>query len=165
MSHFQSYIDRMIKDIDCNDKMKKELSEELEIHLEMLLQEYLDQGYSLDEAMQCAFADFGNPKEIGKELKKTMVGGIIMKKVVLGLFGICILVLGVLCIFKIFDLLTTPHHVGIDIDFYGLEIKKGVPEGFILNYVIGFLGVGVISLIVGGVLLKSGFKKLINHHN
>lgn len=86
MSSFQSYIDQMIKDIDCSEKIKKELSEELELHLEMLLQEYLDQGYSLDKSMQYAIADFGNPKVVGKELNKTMLGGNIVKKLASILF-------------------------------------------------------------------------------
>lgn len=158
MSRFQSYIDQMIKDIDCSEKMKRELSEELEFHLEMLLQEYLDQGYSMEAAMECAIADFGNPQAIGKELKKTMVGGMIMKKLAL-LLGIGLLIFGLLCVFKFIDLLTTPVHVGIDIDFYGLEIEKGVPEAEIYFYALKFLGIGIVSLIVCGFLFKTGFNK------
>jgi hypothetical protein len=80
MSRFQSYIDLMIKDINYSEKVKKELSEELELHLEMLLHEYLDKGYSLDEAMKYAVTDFGNPQVIGKELKRTLIGGNIVKQ-------------------------------------------------------------------------------------
>lgn len=46
----------------------------------MLLQEYLDHGYSLNEAMKYAVTDFGDPQVIGKELKKTLIGGNTMKQ-------------------------------------------------------------------------------------
>ncbi len=83
-----------------------------------------------------------------------------MKKLASGLFGICFCILGLLCVFEFLELLTTPVHVGIpEIDFYGLAIDKNVAEGYIIQYAMEFLVIGVFSLISGGFLLKIGFTK------
>nr|WP_258567737.1 permease prefix domain 1-containing protein [Paenactinomyces guangxiensis] len=57
--------------IEYTGENKKELEEELRTHLEMLVDEYMEQGYSQTKALQCAMEDFGCPDEIGKELHKT----------------------------------------------------------------------------------------------
>ncbi len=83
-----------------------------------------------------------------------------MKRVVLGLLGIGVFVLGALCVLKFIDLLTIdPDGDGIGVYFYGLEINDKVPEGSIINYAMSFLGIGAISLFLGGFLFKTGFTK------
>lgn len=79
-----------------------------------------------------------------------------MKKRVSRLFGTCFVLLGLLFVCQFLDLLTMPVHVGINIDFLGLQVKNYVPEGDIISYAMAFLGLGIVSFIAGGLLFKSG---------
>lgn len=78
-----------------------------------------------------------------------------MKKYAYRLSGTLLLVFGVLCLWKFVELMNTSVHVGVEMDFYGIEIDETVPEGDIPIYAISFLGMGALFSTVGGLLLKN----------
>jgi hypothetical protein len=68
--------------------------------------------------------------------------------------GVLLLVLGLLFVYQAYDLWSTPVSVGLDVKFYGLLIKEGVPEGYLYGYMAFYLVVGLILLASSVYLLK-----------
>ncbi|WP_445491304.1 VanZ family protein [Niallia sp. 03133] len=62
--NMEAYINQIVTKLDCNDEEKKEIRDEIADHLFMLKKEYLEQGYTEDEAIQHALKSFGDIKKI-----------------------------------------------------------------------------------------------------
>lgn len=71
-STIKAYIERIISDLDCSKKDKKDLTEELSGHLHMLVEEYKSKGFHEKEAVAFALKDFGDPAIIREGLEHTV---------------------------------------------------------------------------------------------
>lgn len=72
MKDFKNYIEILLKDVSCSEEEKRDLAEEFADHLNMLKQEYLNQGYLEQAAFQKAIKTFGEEHKLGKELQKSL---------------------------------------------------------------------------------------------
>lgn len=72
MKDIDRYIIKIIKTLDCNVEEKEDIRLEFKDHLNMLTQEYLEKGYSIDEATKMAIKDFGNERIVGSEMNKSV---------------------------------------------------------------------------------------------
>lgn len=70
MKDFENYIEIILKNVSGSKEKKQELAVEFTDHLNMLKQEYLNQGYLEQVAVQKAIKTFGNEQKLGKELQR-----------------------------------------------------------------------------------------------
>ncbi len=73
MYEFDSFVKSIIKDIKISNRQKKEIAEEFIDHLHMLKQEYINKGYSQEEAVRIAIENFGNSKELKDSITYAMI--------------------------------------------------------------------------------------------
>lgn len=64
MQEFRTYIDSILKDLKTSNRKKAELKDEMLDHLEMSKLEYLQKGYTQDDAIKLSIADFGDVNKI-----------------------------------------------------------------------------------------------------
>lgn len=64
MNEFKDYIDSIINDIAIDSKSKKDIADEIDDHLKLSKQEYINKGYSQKEAIGMAIKSFGEVKKI-----------------------------------------------------------------------------------------------------
>lgn len=69
---FESYIDQIVKDLDCDKAEKKEIAEEISDHLKLLKKEYLEQGFTDEEAINKALECFGDEKQLRNGYKESI---------------------------------------------------------------------------------------------
>lgn len=69
---FHRFIEGIIRETDSNKEEREDLYEELLSHLECSFIDYQKQGYSEEEAMRTVMTDFGDEREIGKQLQQAM---------------------------------------------------------------------------------------------
>ena len=69
---FQRFVEGIVRETDSNKEEREDLYEELLSHLECSFIEYQKQGFSEEEAMRTAMTNFGEEKEIGKQLQQAM---------------------------------------------------------------------------------------------
>ncbi|MEI5906421.1 VanZ family protein [Bacillus spongiae] len=60
----ESYVEEIVKELQCDRKEKKEIVDEISDHLNLLKQEYIEQGFLDEEASQKALESFGEKKTI-----------------------------------------------------------------------------------------------------
>lgn len=73
MKHpFQRFVEGIVRETDSNHEERKDLYEELLSHLECSFIDYQKQGFSEEEALQTAMTNFGDEREIGKQLQQAM---------------------------------------------------------------------------------------------
>ncbi|SEN55473.1 hypothetical protein SAMN05192533_11519 [Mesobacillus persicus] len=70
-SNFEQYVEKIICQTDCNREEKKDMYEELIIHLELSRDELMSQGLSERDAEIKAMQLFGIEEEIGSELQQS----------------------------------------------------------------------------------------------
>lgn len=70
MDKFSSYISVVLKGVHMSDVARKDLEDEILDHLEMLKNEYKNEGFSEDQAELKATQTFGATDDINKKLKK-----------------------------------------------------------------------------------------------
>lgn len=63
---FESYVNQIVRELNCDEIEKSEIAEEMKDHLNLLKSEYIEQGFSDKEAVQKALNNFGD----GKDLKE-----------------------------------------------------------------------------------------------
>jgi hypothetical protein len=68
----ERFVERMIQQTDCTKSEKEDLYEELLIHLELLRDEFLQKGFSLEEAENKAIESFGSDVEIGHHIQQAL---------------------------------------------------------------------------------------------
>jgi glycopeptide antibiotics resistance protein len=68
----QSYIHSILKNINTSEEKKTELADELYDHLLSIRREYIDKGIPEEEASKLAIYEFGNAKQIGKDIEKSL---------------------------------------------------------------------------------------------
>ncbi|TSB46125.1 permease prefix domain 1-containing protein [Alkalicoccobacillus porphyridii] len=68
----KSYVHSIVKQTDCTKEDYDDLFEELFGHVTMIRDEYVDEGYSLEEATDKAMKRFGQEAIIGNELQQSM---------------------------------------------------------------------------------------------
>ncbi|EGQ26046.1 hypothetical protein HMPREF9372_1913 [Sporosarcina newyorkensis 2681] len=69
---FERFVNGIVKQTDSNHEESMDLSEELLSHLHCSYEDLLKEGYSNEEAMKMAMMNFGDGKEIGKQLQQAM---------------------------------------------------------------------------------------------
>ncbi|QFF99003.1 VanZ family protein [Psychrobacillus glaciei] len=69
---FESYIDQIVKDLDCDKEEKKEISEEISDHLKLLKQDYIEQGFTDEKAINKALECFGDEKQLRQGYKESI---------------------------------------------------------------------------------------------
>ncbi|MCM3743220.1 VanZ family protein [Sporosarcina luteola] len=69
---FESYIDQIVNDLDCDKAEKKEIAEEISDHLKLLKQEFIEQGYSDEDAINKALECFGDEKQLRNGYKESI---------------------------------------------------------------------------------------------
>lgn len=69
---FQRFVEGIVRETDSNHEERKDLYEELLSHLECSFIDYQKQGLSEEEAMRTAMTNFGEEREIGKQLQQAM---------------------------------------------------------------------------------------------
>ncbi|WP_454054244.1 FtsW/RodA/SpoVE family cell cycle protein [Clostridium sp. Marseille-Q7071] len=93
MDGISSYLEEVCSVIKCKE-VHEEIKEEIRNHIEELALEYIDNGYSPDEAYKLAIRDVGDSGEIGFKLNKVYEKKIEYKTLIIGivlsLFGIVV---------------------------------------------------------------------------
>ncbi|MFJ5770083.1 VanZ family protein [Psychrobacillus sp. NPDC093180] len=69
---FESYIEQIVKDLDCDKAEKKEIAEEISDHLKLLKKEYLEQGFAEEKAINKALESFGDEKQLRNGYKESI---------------------------------------------------------------------------------------------
>ncbi|TPG76153.1 hypothetical protein EEL32_23745 [Brevibacillus laterosporus] len=71
MSRLEEYVSSILSHGEFSEQDRAELTEEFLGHLHQLQQDYLQAGYSQEEAERLAIRDFGGEQEIGEELQES----------------------------------------------------------------------------------------------
>ncbi|WP_153722194.1 permease prefix domain 1-containing protein [Sporosarcina cascadiensis] len=69
---FERFVKGIVRQTDSNQEERNDLSEELLSHLQCAFEDLHNQGYSKEEAVQMAMLNFGDDKEVGKQLQQAM---------------------------------------------------------------------------------------------
>src|SRR5690625_2954231 len=69
---FHNFLSDIVNQIDGTDEEKADLYEELQVHIHLAWEQYIDEGFTEEEAGQLAIKDFGSSKAIGNEMQKAM---------------------------------------------------------------------------------------------
>ena len=69
---FQRFVEGIVRETDSNQEEREDLYEELLSHLECSFIDYQKQGFTEEEALQTAMTNFGEEREIGKQLQQAM---------------------------------------------------------------------------------------------
>jgi hypothetical protein len=69
---FQRFVQGIVRETDSNQEEREDLYEELLSHLECSFIDYRKQGFSEEEALRTAMTNFGEKREIGKQLQQAM---------------------------------------------------------------------------------------------
>ncbi|MFB5089575.1 VanZ family protein [Psychrobacillus sp. PGGUH221] len=69
---FESYIVQIVKDLDCDKTEKKEIAEEISDHLKLLKQEFIEQGFTEEKAINKALECFGDEKQLRNGYKESI---------------------------------------------------------------------------------------------
>ena len=69
---FQRFVEGIVRETDSNQEEREDLYEELLSHLECSFIDYQKQGFSEEEALRTAMTNFGEEREIGKQLQQAM---------------------------------------------------------------------------------------------
>lgn len=69
---FERFVSKVVKQTDGNAEEHKDLREELLSHLYCAYEDLQNQGYAKEEAMKMAVTNFGDEKEVGKQLQHAM---------------------------------------------------------------------------------------------
>lgn len=150
---FEIYVNEVVNKLDCSEKEKLEIAEEMNDHLVLLKREFIEKGFSEGDAVELAISTFGNQKEISNELQGVMFPYIKVAKW-LGV-AVCAL-LSVLMINKginLWNMSTNVDGAGIGIHFLIFEINDRVPEQSIPSYAIGFFIASLLTALVPIVVL------------
>ena len=62
--NIETYIENIVSELNCSEEEKSETAEEIKDHLILLKNEYIEQGFSDEEATQKALQSFGDEKNI-----------------------------------------------------------------------------------------------------
>ncbi|AZV43880.1 VanZ family protein [Peribacillus asahii] len=62
--NIETYVKQIVSELNCSEKEKSEIAEEMKDHLHLLKSEYIEQGFSDGEATQKALQSFGDRKNI-----------------------------------------------------------------------------------------------------
>ena len=68
----ETYIDKIVSELSCDDAGKREIIDEMRDHLYLLKKEYLDDGYTEAEATKKALESFGEQKQLTKGLQESL---------------------------------------------------------------------------------------------
>jgi hypothetical protein len=145
---FEVYIAKIVKRLDCNEREREEVAEEIQDHLTLLKREFLEKGISENDAVKLAISTFGNEKRISRELQHEMSP--YLKFIRLFAVVICS-ALTVLMIHKgitLWNMGSSVDGQGIGIYFLSFEINDRVPEQSIPSYAIGFFVASIITALV-----------------
>lgn len=69
---FESYIDQIVKGLDCDKAEKQEISDEIRDHLILLKQEHIEQGFTDEQATSKALVSFGDEKQLSNGYKESI---------------------------------------------------------------------------------------------
>lgn len=69
---FHRFVEGIVRETDSNQEEREDLYEELLSHLECSFFDYRKQGFSEEEATRTAMTNFGEEREIGKQLQQAM---------------------------------------------------------------------------------------------
>lgn len=72
MSSFDHYIEKILDRVECEKDEREDMREEIRCHLMLAMEEYREQGYTKQEAVQRAIADFGVEEAIGEGLQRSL---------------------------------------------------------------------------------------------
>ncbi|RDW19645.1 VanZ family protein [Oceanobacillus chungangensis] len=68
----ETYINQIVSQLNCDEDEKREIIDEMQDHLTLLKNEYLDQGFTEEEATQKALISFGEQKPLAKGLQASL---------------------------------------------------------------------------------------------
>lgn len=63
--NIETYINQIVSELSCDSKEKKEIADEMLDHLILLKNEYIEKGFTVEEATNEALRSFGELKQIG----------------------------------------------------------------------------------------------------
>ena len=69
----ETYIQRIINDLECSLKAKNELAEELSGHLQLLVEEFKEKGVEEEKAISLAIKEFGDPALIQEGIQNSLM--------------------------------------------------------------------------------------------
>ncbi|WP_462412954.1 permease prefix domain 1-containing protein [Neobacillus sp. Marseille-QA0830] len=68
----KNYVNRIVAGIDGTPEDKEDMAEEMLVHLELLMEEYIGKGFSEQEAAKMAIKQFGDEENIGREMQQVL---------------------------------------------------------------------------------------------
>lgn len=68
----ENYIDKVVNQLHCDEEEKREIIDEMRDHLQLLKNEYIDQGFTKEESTKKALESFGEQKQLTKSLQESL---------------------------------------------------------------------------------------------
>ncbi|WP_459980261.1 permease prefix domain 1-containing protein, partial [Paenibacillus sp. YK5] len=68
----ETYIDKIVSELNCGEEQKREIIDEMRDHLYLLKNEYIEQGFTNEEATQKALENFGEQKQLINGLQESL---------------------------------------------------------------------------------------------
>lgn len=98
-SKIEAYIHKIVSELHCEEEEKKDMIDEMKDHLYLLIQEYKEDGFSNEVAVNKALETFGEQKQLAGGLQTSISPFYKFFKITTGiLFGLYVLIL----FFKLF---------------------------------------------------------------
>ena len=68
----ETYINQIVSQLNCGEDEKREIIDEMQDHLTLLKNEYVEEGFTNEEATQKALESFGEQKPLTKGLQESL---------------------------------------------------------------------------------------------
>lgn len=106
-----------------NKKAKRETEKELAVHIDELIDRYVNSGYTAAEAEKKAVSDMGDSEKVSQEMGKLYKGTGCLSRIIKFLLKVCLMILILVVIYKAYILLSP-----IDC-FNNSDVKIYTPSG------------------------------------
>ncbi|MFB7142336.1 VanZ family protein [Gottfriedia sp. NPDC056225] len=68
----ETYLNQIVNELNCDEKEKREIADEMNDHLNLLKNEYIERGFTDEEAIQNAIKSFGEQREISNSYQESL---------------------------------------------------------------------------------------------
>lgn len=93
-STIEAYIHKIVNELHCGEEEKKDMTDEMKDHLYLLIQEYKEDGFSNEVAVNKALETFGEQKQLARGLQTSISPFHKLCKITTGIFfGLYVLIL------------------------------------------------------------------------
>ncbi|GGH87138.1 hypothetical protein JOD43_003859 [Pullulanibacillus pueri] len=155
---FDDFIETIVNHTDCTEEEKKDLFEELSIHLKLSYEDFIHQGLSEKEAEERAKRDFGSEQEIGEQIQQALFPyrkeSLLFLGAVSLIFSVCVYLIQLFTegsayiLWLIFSFLVSLIILFLPLDIFSkLRTKAGLNTLLLSELVLSLFGWGIVTEI------------------